>query len=141
MKLRTVMTRELIGYGLVSACAFAVDAGLLWLLVRHAGMHYLFAATLTFVAGGVVAYLLSVRFVFSERRLRTRSVEGTAFVALGLAGLAVNTVVMGIAVGTAGAPLLTAKMASACLTFGVNFLLRRQLLFTRRAAAATPPGS
>ncbi|HEV7609030.1 MAG TPA: GtrA family protein [Steroidobacteraceae bacterium] len=142
MNFPTVISRQLIRYALVSAGAFAVDVGLLWLLVKHAGMHYLVAATISFLVGGVVAYLLSIRFVFSQRRLQTRSIEGTAFVALGLAGLAINTAVMALAVGTAGAPLLVAKMASACLTFGVNFLLRKHLLFTRgQNAPAIPPGS
>ena len=142
MNLRAVISRELIRYAMVSACAFVVDVGLLWLLAKHLGMHYLVAATLSFLAGGVVAYLLSIRFVFSQRRLQTRSIEGTAFIALGLAGLAVNTAVMALAVEVAGAPLLVAKMASACLTFGVNFLLRKHLLFTRpQTGPVIPPGS
>lgn len=131
MNFRTVIPRELIRYGLVSACAFAVDVSLLWLLATRFGAHYLVAATLSFLAGGVIAYLLSIRFVFVHRRLQTRSIEGTAFVALGLAGLIVNTAVMALAVGTAQTPLLVGKAAAACATFGVNFLLRKHLLFTR----------
>jgi len=133
MNLRTVLSKELFRYGLVSACAFAVDVGLLWLLVARAGVHYLVAATISFLAGGVVAYLLSIRFVFSHRRIQTRSAEGTAFIALGLAGLAVNTAVMAMAVGKVGVPLLAGKAAAACATFGVNFLLRKHLLFTPSA--------
>lgn len=133
MSPRGLFSKELFRYGLVSACAFAVDVGLLWLLATRAHVHYLVAATLSFLAGGVVAYLLSIRFVFSHRRLQTKSAEGTAFIALGLAGLAVNTAVMALAVGRAGAPLLAGKMAAACATFGVNFLLRKHLLFTPRA--------
>jgi putative flippase GtrA len=132
MHLRGFLSTELFRYGLVSACAFAVDVGLLWLLAIRFEIHYLVAATLSFLAGGVVAYLLAINFVFSHRRLKTRSAEGTAFIALGLAGLAVNTAVMGLAVGTVGAPLLAGKAAAACATFGVNFLLRKHLLFTPR---------
>jgi putative flippase GtrA len=142
MNLRAFISTELFRYGLVSACAFVTDVALLWILVNHVGIHYLVAATISFLAGGVVAYRLSIRFVFSHRRLQTRSVEGTAFVALGLAGLTINTAVMALAVGRVGAPLLVAKVASACLTFGVNFLLRKHILFTRgHAEPAIPPRS
>ena len=142
MNLRTVFSRELFRYGLVSVCAFAIDISLLWLLATRAGVHYLVAATISFLAGGVVAYLLSVRFVFNYRRVQTRSIEATAFVALGIAGLLVNTAVMAVAVGTMKMPLLAGKMAAACATFGVNFLLRKHLLFTRsRTNPAIPPGS
>jgi putative flippase GtrA len=141
VNLRALVTRELIGYGMVSACAFAVDLALLWMLAKWVGMYYLLAATLSFIAGGVIAYLLSIRFVFFHRRLKTGSVEATAFVALGIAGLIVNTAVMALAVGTAEAPLLVGKAAAACATFGVNFLLRKRLLFTRvETKAATLPG-
>ncbi|MEO8018510.1 MAG: GtrA family protein [Pseudomonadota bacterium] len=142
MQFLPINFRELVRYGLVSVCAFAVDVGLLWLLVSRGRVYYLTAATISFLAGGVVAYLLSIRFVFTQRRLQARTVEGTAFVALGLVGLAINTAVMALAVGAAAAPLLVAKALSACLTFGVNFLLRKHLLFTRsRHEPAIPPGA
>jgi putative flippase GtrA len=45
----------------------------------------------------------------------------------------VNLVVIYVAVDTMGIPLLLAKLGAAACTFGVNFLLRRQFLFTRGA--------
>lgn len=137
MSFRGVITGELIRYGLVSACAFTVDVALLWILAKQLGVHYLLAASISFLAGGLVAYLLSIRFVFRHRRVQTRSIEGSAFVALGIAGLAVNIAIMALAVGAADAPLLVGKAAAACGTFGVNYLLRKHLLFTPR----TEPGT
>ena len=131
---------ELIRYGLVSAAAFAVDAGLLALLHFKFGVHYLLAATVSFIVGGAVAYALSIRFVFSHRRIESQAVEGPAFIALGLAGLAVNTLVMMLLVGRAGAPVLLAKVGAACGTFGVNYLLRKFLLFSPARGGATPQG-
>jgi putative flippase GtrA len=129
---------ELFRYGLVSAVAFAVDAGLLALLNFRYGVHYLVAATISFIVGGAVAYLLSIRFVFSHRRVESQAIEGPAFVALGLAGLAVNLLVMRLLVGQMGSPLLLAKLGAACGTFGVNYLLRKFLLFSPSRASAAP---
>jgi putative flippase GtrA len=142
MQLRTLLSRELVRYGFVSAIAFVVDAGLLWALVNATRIHYLIAATLSFLAGGLVAYLLSIRFVFVERRLRSTAIEGPAFVVLGTAGLGVNVVVMALAFGFAGVPLLVSKVASGSLTFAVNYLLRKHLLFRRgRREHPLPPGA
>lgn len=121
---------ELFRYGLVSAASFALDFGLLALLRYQFGVHYLMAATISFIAGGVLAYLLSIRFVFSHRRVESQAVEGPAFIALGLAGLGVNLLVIKLLVGQMGAPLMLAKLGAACCTFGVNYLLRKILLFS-----------
>jgi putative flippase GtrA len=125
---------QLIGYGLVSGVAFGFDLGTL-LALTHAGMPYLPASALAFVIGAIVAYLLSIRFVFSTRLIHNRAAEFTTFLTLGLAGLLVNSLVMRIAVGSVGTSVIVGKCAAACCTFGTNFSLRRQLLFrTRRAA-------
>jgi putative flippase GtrA len=124
--------RELFVYGLASACAFAVDISLLLALTRYAGMHYLLAAAIAFLAGGVAAWLLSVRFVFRHRRVAVPAYEATAFVLLGLAGLVVNMAVLALLVGRAGLDLLSSKVCAAGCTFFVNYGLRKYLLFTPR---------
>ncbi len=95
--------RELITYGVASAIALAADMGLLLVLTQRAGWDYR-PASVAFLRhrSATVAYLLSIRFVFSSHRVRNRSAEFGAFVALGLAGLAVNSLVMRIAVGICG---------------------------------------
>ena len=132
MNLRTLLSFEVVRYGLISVVALAVDMSLLALLTQVLHIHYLVAATCSFLSGGVVAYLLSVRFVFRYHRLQLRMMEGVAFVALGVAGLVVNTVVLGALVGHAGLHLMAGKAVAATATFGVNFLLRKFALFTPR---------
>jgi putative flippase GtrA len=132
MKLRTLLSSEVVRYGMISVVALAVDMALLALLTQILHVHYLLAATCSFLAGGVVAYLLCVRFVFRYHRLQVRFMEAVAFVALGVAGLGVNTVVMAVLVGRGGLPVLSGKAVAACATFGVNFLLRKLALFTPR---------
>jgi putative flippase GtrA len=123
-------------YAAASAVALAVDAGLLLSLTRYAGWHYLFAGSLSFLAGASVAYVLSVRFVFSAHRLHSRKVEFTWFVALGLVGLAINALVLFVTVSRLGMDLVYAKAVAAGCTFLANFALRRQLLFRSGARLA-----
>ncbi len=127
---------QAVRYAAASAVAYVLDTGLLLLLTRYAGWHYLVAATVSFLVGATVAYVLSVRFVFSAHRLHDRRLEFTGFVLLGLAGVAINLLVLYVTVSRLGMELLYAKAVAACFTFVANFALRRQLLFRGAAALA-----
>lgn len=126
---------EAIAYGAASLCALAVDMGTLWTLVHFFSWDYLAAATASFLGGAVVAYLLSVKFAFKERRLRDRRAEFASFVGIGTVGIAVNAGVMSIAVRYFGLHYIIAKCVAAGFTFTCNFAARRQILFVRRSVA------
>lgn len=126
--------RELLGYGAASAIALGVDGSIFALLVGPGRWHYLPASVLAFLGGGLVAYALSVKFVFQQHRLRRRSLEIIFFLALGTVGIGVNTLVLSLAIEVAGIGLLAAKLCAAGCTFATNFAMRRNLLFAAHAA-------
>lgn len=130
LRLNSKLIAELFGYGCVSALALGLDAGLLWILYRHAGVHYLLAASISFTAGAVLAWWLSTRFVFAEHQLANRGTEFVAFLALGVVGLCLNIAVLAFAVQWLKWPVLAGKLLAVGGTFFCNFLLRRQLLFS-----------
>ena len=132
-KLRAV--HELLGYAAASAIALGVDVSILALLAGPGGWHYLPASVVAFISGGLVAYTLSVRFVFQQHRVQRRSLELLVFLALGVVGVAVNSLVLSLAIEVAGIGLLAAKFCAAGCTFATNFALRRNLLFSANAAA------
>ena len=122
---------ELIGYGFASLAALAVDTWILRTLVKVVGWHYLPASIVSFISGAAVAYLLSTRFVFRSRRVTNHALEFGYFLALGVVGLGVNTLVLWITIGGAGLDLITSKLLAAVCTFITNFVLRRWLLFSQ----------
>lgn len=126
------LLRQAAGYALASGIALGVDVGLLRALVE--GLHWppLAAATLSFLAGAVVAYALSVRIAFDQHRLRDRRAEFIGFVALGLVGVLINGAVIFVAVDVLGIHYLWAKGIAAGFSFCANFVARRQLLFVQR---------
>ena len=89
-----ISVRELLTYLIASGFAFAVDVGMLTFLVHIANWHYVLASIAAFITGGFVLYVLAISYVFRFRRLRDPRIEGPVFIALGLIGLAVNTIVM-----------------------------------------------
>jgi putative flippase GtrA len=124
------LTLEFFRYGLASAAALGVDAGLLAGLVTLFGWNYVPASITSFIAGGVVAYVLCVRFVFPYRRIKTPALELPYFIVLGLIGLGVNSLILYLAVERLSLHFLVGKIAAAGCTFATNFLLRRYSLFS-----------
>ena len=124
------LARELLAYGAASAAAFASDFGTLALLVQVLHWHYLAAATVAFMVGAVVAYLLSVRYVFRFRRIDDRRLEFAGFAGIGGVGLAVNAAAMYAGVEWLGLHYLAAKVLAGGLTFALNYVARRLTLFT-----------
>ena len=126
---RARLAADLVGYSLASAAALALDAGLL-IGLAAAGLHYLAAATIGFIAGLALVYALSTRIVFRGRRARRPGREAVIFVAIGLAGLVLTQIMMrGFVEGIHLAPGV-AKVPTAGAVFLFNFLARRALLFT-----------
>src|SRR5436190_23488280 len=81
-------------YFLVSVVALAVDYGALVALTELGHTHYLVSAGVGFSGGLIVNYLLSVRFVFSERRWADRRRQVIGFLAIGRAGLVLYRALM-----------------------------------------------
>jgi putative flippase GtrA len=115
-----------------SALALAVDLGAYSGLIRLAGLHYLLAAPIGFALGLAAIYFLSVRWVFSHRRLKDNAhAEFVLFALLGIAGLAINEGVIYAGVEWLSLGFEPAKLVSAGVVFCFNFGTRKLLLFTR----------
>lgn len=128
------LARDALRYGMVSVVALAVDWGALVLFVRVFGLHYMAAAALAFSAGLVVAYVLTVAFVFGDRRRYGAGAEFAGFLATGLVGLALNAAAIYVFVEYVRVPVEFAKAPTAAFVFAFNFLSRRFLLFSGRRA-------
>lgn len=124
---------EFIRYGATSGLALTADFLSLVLLTEFAGLHYLVSSVVGFAAGMVIAYVLSVRWVFSARRLSNATAEGTIFILIGIAGLLINQAVLYSLTEGALLPYAASKAVSACIVFTFNFSVRKFALFTAPA--------
>lgn len=132
---RTNTLRGVLGEGAryftASAVAFAVDFGLYVALVRLGEVHYLFAAPIAFALGLATIYALSIRWVFGKRRLANARIEFAIFASVGVAGMALNQLILYAGVELLALSYELAKLASTAVVFCFNFVLRKLLLFTR----------
>ncbi len=121
--------REVVRYLAASVAALSLDAALLWAGVERVGLPVWLAGSVAYLAGLVLIYVLSVRWVFARRAFRDARDEFVLFAALGLLGLMLNALTL--FVGTAlGLALPLAKAASAGIGFTANFVTRKVLLFS-----------
>jgi putative flippase GtrA len=132
--------RELVRYFVASAIALAVDTGLYALGLRlHLG--YPLAAIVGFLGGLAVAYLISVSWAFTTRRLGDARMEFIVFAAIGVVGLLLTESLLWLQIDVLAFGPLPAKLAASCGVFFFNFGARKLVLFkthpTGRALATS----
>lgn len=127
-------------YVVVGGAAFSVDYSLFFILLGKAALHYLVAATLAYLAGLVVNYLLSVAWVFDYRRLSHRGQEFAVFAAIGLGGVVLNGLLIHAIAAGLQLPYLQAKPWAAVVILLCNFGARKLLLFTAPCATIAGAG-
>jgi len=121
---------EGVRYLVASALALAVDVSAYSGLIRLAGVNYLVAAPVGFALGLATVYVLSIRWVFRQRRLKSARMEFALFASLGLTGMAINQWIVYVGVDLFGLSYELAKIASTGVVFFFNFASRKLLLFT-----------
>lgn len=123
--------RQLIRYGLSGGLAFAVDFGVLWLLTDVCGLHYLIGAAAGYIAGLVITYLLSIRWIFDKRRMNSQVAEFGIFALIGLAGLLLTQGLMYVFTDLwlGESHYLLAKVFTTVIVSLFNFLLKKYFLF------------
>jgi|SRR3954447_18290575 putative flippase GtrA len=124
---------ELFRAGIVSVLALGLDTGLLLLLTYRLHQHYLFAASVAFIAGLLLNYVLSTCWVFRSRRGFSLHIEFVLFAVVGLLGLALTELLLYIFTDVFAVMLPVSKLLTAGVVFFWNFGVRKALLFTRHA--------
>jgi len=121
--------KDLVGYSLCSAAALTLDCGLLFGLTK-AGMSYLPAAAIGFFSGMLLAYVLSIHFVYAGRRRPDHKTEAAGFFAIGFAGLLLNQILLFGLIDGMNLSLESSKVCTAACVFAFNFAARRSMLFS-----------
>ncbi len=81
-------------YVFVGGFAFVVDYGIMTALVELCRFDPVIAATISFVAGLLVNYVLSTFWIFKNSKIKNRLAEFAAFAAVGVVGLGINAAII-----------------------------------------------
>ncbi len=122
---------QLFRYFVVSGFSLVMDFCTLFLLTEVFKIHYLASSVLSYSIGLVINYYISVNWVFGTRKYADRRKEFTIFVAIGLAGLGINTLVMWVCTGLLSLYYLVARVISAAIGYTWKYVARRLVLFRK----------
>jgi len=118
-------------YLFVGGTAFVVDYGLLYVLTEYAGLHYLLSATISFIAGLVVNYLLSTWWIFRKSKLQNKWAEFLVFAIIGVVGLLLNNLFMYVFTDLFHIHYMVSKLITTALVMIWNFAGRKYILFNK----------
>ena len=120
---------QFLRYCFVGGLAFLVDYGMLYVLSDLISLHYIIAASVAFIAGLVVNYFLSTRWVFSGAKLTNKRREFIVFALIGVVGLFLTDLLMYVLTDKVGFHYLISKLVTAAIVLFWNFIARKVILF------------
>ena len=88
------LLNQIIKFGIVGLFCFLIDFGITTGFTNLLGIHYLISKFLGFVVSAVVNYLLSIKFVFTQKKEMDKKKEFSVFLILSAFGLLINEIVM-----------------------------------------------
>jgi putative flippase GtrA len=120
---------QFLRYGFVSVVALVVDFGGLIILKEAAGLNYLVAATISFLLGLVVNYLLSALWVFHSSKLLNKKHEIILFSLIGLVGLALTGLILWVLTSKFKVYYILSKAVATFIVYFWNFGARKKYVF------------
>jgi len=120
---------EFFRYFVVSGASFVFDFGLLYILTDKLHIFYLLSATISYSMGLIVSYLLSVKWAFGRRSMSNKAAEFGIFVAIGLAGMGINALILWVWTGLLGLHYMLGRAVSAVIGYAWKYVARKLALF------------
>lgn len=120
---------QLFRYVIVGGIAFLVDYGLLFALTEYLHFHYLLSATISFIAGLIVNYAISTRWIFRHSKLDNRLMEFIIYSLIGVIGLLINNIILYLLTDFFHIHYMLSKLITAAIVMGWNFIGRKIILF------------
>ncbi|NLO70121.1 MAG: GtrA family protein [Porphyromonadaceae bacterium] len=123
---------QLFRYAFSGGTAFILDTGLMVLLKEVFQVHYLVAATVGFIVGLTYTYLLSINWIFDERRLKNKWNELLIFTIIGIFGIGLTLFFMKFFTDILLSHYVLSKVLTTIIVSLWNFAAKKLLLFTKK---------
>ena len=122
---------QFVRYTFVGGLAFIVDFGLLYVLTEYLNLYYVVSATLSFIAGLLVNYFISITWVFAKAGASKHIVEFIYFASIGIIGLLLNGLILWFITESFDIYYMYSKLIAAVIVYLWNFLARKYFLFSK----------
>ncbi len=126
---------QLFRYLVAGGTAFVIDFALLWYCTERLGFDYLVSTVIGYTVGLLVSYLMSVLWVFDQRRTRNVLYELGGFTLIGVVGIGLTSLLMWVQTDKLGLYYLLSKIITTILVFFWNFAAKKIILFTNKKSS------
>lgn len=120
---------QMLRFALTGGFVTALDFVLLYVLTEYVGMYYLYSAAVSFWISMTINYGLAVRWIFPERKFKSKWVEYSLFIITGLGGLAINEFFIWYITEELNVYYMYSKIFPLIVLFLYSFFVRKYLLF------------
>lgn len=123
--------KEFLQYAVVGGTCTLIDFVTLYLLTTLGGVHYLISASISFIIGVVLNWLLCTYWIFDYHKINRQRTEFLYYVLISLVGLGLNALLMWLFTDVFGIWFMASKLVAAGITLFYNFFARKLLLHTK----------
>jgi len=121
------LSLQFVRYLGVAFVGLGFDFGTLVFLREICHVHYLVAAAGGFMAGLAINYILSVRYVFTNPKIKSHAMNFGLFALIGLIGLGLLSLCMWALTDGLGINYIISKVLATVIVYMWNFFARRNL--------------
>ena len=122
------MIKKIINFGLVGVFATAIEYILLIVLKEFFNVYVIIASGIAFTISLLFNYVLSIKYVFVDKKEMSKTKEMTGFFITAIIGLGINQVMMYVLVDMVNIYYLFAKVVSTGTVMIWNFISRHVFL-------------
>ncbi len=122
------MIKKIVNFGLVGVIATAIEYILLIVLKEIFKIDVLIASGIAFTISLLFNYILSIKYVFVDKKEMSKAKEMTGFFITALIGLGINQLMMYVLVDLVSIYYLFAKVISTGIVMVWNFVSRHLFL-------------
>ncbi|MGB4413938.1 MAG: GtrA family protein [Paludibacter sp.] len=123
----------MVRYFFAGGIAFIADTSVLYLLTEFAGFNYLISSIIGFSTGLIITYLMSIGWIFDQKRLKNKTFEFSVFVLIGVVGLALTSLFMWLFTSIWLLHYILSKIITTAIVFIWNFIAKKRILFTKKS--------
>lgn len=116
-------------YFFASGIALVVDMATLFVLTEYFHIYYLLSATISFLFGIAITYVLSKLYIFSKTNINNKAAEFSVFLIIGIIGLLLNNLFLYVFTEYFGVYYMFSKCFAVIVTYLWNFFARKKFIF------------
>jgi putative flippase GtrA len=136
--IKMIRWNEFITYFFIGATATMIDWGMFWVAVNNFGFHYEIALVSAYSLAGIFHFFAN-KFITFQCKSRNVGSQYVLYFLITLSSLAISMGIIAILINLLALESMTARILTTALMLVPNYLLHKNITFSKRLFAASNP--